>query len=63
MPLKKGYGAKSRAENYKKLTAEGKPRKQAVAIMLDVARKAAAKAGKPNKGPGPKPKARRKKKG
>lgn len=52
MPLAKGYSRRSISKN---ITAEmktgKKSRKQAVAIALDVARKAAAKAGKPSKAP------------
>lgn len=51
MPMKKGYSRKSVSENIKTEMAAGKPKKQAVAISLDVARKAATKAGKPSKSP------------
>ena len=51
MPMKKGYSRKSVSENIKTEMAAGKPKKQAVAISLDVARKAAMKAGKPSKSP------------
>jgi len=51
MPMKKGYSRKSVSENIKTEMAAGKPKKQAVAISLDVARKAAMKAGKPSKAP------------
>jgi len=37
----------------------GKPQKQAVAIALNTARTAAAKAGKPSKGPGPNPRGKK----
>ena len=40
MPLKEGYSQQSIAENIKKLIAEGKPRDQAVAISMEVARRA-----------------------
>lgn len=37
MPLKQGSGKKAIASNIRLLTAEGRPRKQAVAIALSVA--------------------------
>jgi len=46
MPLKKGYSKKSVSANIKTEMAAGKPQKQAVAIALDVARRAKKKRGK-----------------
>ena len=43
MPLKKGYSKSTVSKNIKTEMAAGKPQKQAVAIALDVARKAKAK--------------------
>lgn len=51
MPLKKGYSRKSIGENIKMEEKSGRPRKQAIAIALNVAREAAMKAGKPSKAP------------
>lgn len=44
MPLKKGSSKKSIQQNIKTEMASGKPQKQAVAIALDVARRAKKKA-------------------
>lgn len=51
MPLKKGYSRKSVSSNIKTEMKAGRPQKQAVAIALDVARraKAATKMGKSRK--------------
>lgn len=57
MPLKKGYSPKSVGANIKTERKAGKSKKQAVAIALNTARKAAKDAGKPEKAP----KAKRKK--
>ena len=46
MPLKKGYSKKSVSANIKTEMAAGKPQRQAVAIALDVARRAKKKKGK-----------------
>jgi hypothetical protein len=43
MPLKKGTSRKVIGENIKELEASGRPKKQAIAIALDVARKSGAK--------------------
>lgn len=40
MPLLQGYSQESVSENIKRLIAEGKPRDQAVAISMEIARKA-----------------------
>lgn len=49
MPLKKGYSKKAVSSNIKTEMAHGKGQKQAVAIALSTARKAAEKAGKSGK--------------
>ena len=51
MPLKKGYSGSSIGKNIKMEEGYGRPKKQAVAIALNVAREAAKKAGKPSKAP------------
>jgi len=51
MPLKKGYSSKAIGKNIGTEMSSGKPKKQAVAIALNVAAKAAKAAGKPSKAP------------
>lgn len=51
MPLNKGYSSKSIGKNIAQEGKGGRPRKQAVAIALNVASRAAVKAGKPSKAP------------
>ena len=51
MQEEKGYSSKSIASNIKTEKKSGKPMKQAVAISLSTAAKAAEKAGKPGKAP------------
>jgi hypothetical protein len=46
MPIKKGYSPKAVSANIKTEMAAGRPHKQAVAIALDVAKNAKAKAKK-----------------
>jgi hypothetical protein len=64
VPLKKGYSKKSKDHNFKELkkSRPDMPAEQRVAIVLDTARRAAGKAGKPSKGPAS-PKRARKRKG
>lgn len=51
MPLKKGYSRSSIGKNIKMEEKAGRPKKQAIAIALNVAREAAMKDGKPSKAP------------
>jgi hypothetical protein len=51
MPLTKGYSSKSIGKNIAKEMKAGMPQKQAVAVALTTARKAAKAAGKPGKAP------------
>jgi hypothetical protein len=50
-PLKKGYSKKSISVNIRTEIKSGKPKRQAIAIALETARRAAKKAGKPSKAP------------
>lgn len=49
--LKQGYSRKSISKNVSTEVAAGRPQKQAVAIAMSTARRAAAKAGKPSAAP------------
>lgn len=51
MPLVKGFSKSSIGKNIGAEMKAGKPKKQAIAIALNTARKAAEKAGKPAKAP------------
>ena len=46
MPIKKGYSKKTVSQNIKTEMKAGKPQKQAIAIALETAREAKAKASK-----------------
>lgn len=46
MPLKQGYSRKSISANIRKEMKSGKPQKQAIAIALDVAKRAKGKGKK-----------------
>jgi len=46
MPLKKGYSKKSISKNIRTEIKHGKPRKQAIAIALNIAKSARSKARK-----------------
>jgi hypothetical protein len=49
MPLKKGFSRATIGKNIKMEEKSGRPKKQAIAIALSVARDASMKAGKPVK--------------
>jgi len=51
MPMTKGYSQKSIGKNIAMEMKSGKPQKQAVAMALSTAAKAAKAAGKPSKAP------------
>jgi hypothetical protein len=51
MPMTKGYSKKTIGKNIAMEIKSGKPQKQAVAMSLNVASKAAKAAGKPSKAP------------
>lgn len=61
MPLRKGYGTKTRQKNFSELKKKHPemPARQRTAIVLSTAQDSAEKAGKPSKGPG-RPKRRKK---
>lgn len=62
MPTVKGFSKKAISANISTEIKAGKPHKVAVAEALNIARTAAAKAGKPSKGPPKAPKKKAKKK-
>lgn len=49
MPLKKGKSKETISKNISELVRSGRPRKQAIAIALDTARKSGAKIPKKKK--------------
>jgi len=51
MPIKQGYSRSTIGANIRELIKSGKPRKQAIAIALNSARRSAKKRGKPEKAP------------
>ena len=51
MPMTKGYSKKSIGKNIAMEMKSGKPQKQAIAMALSTATKAAKDAGKPSKAP------------
>lgn len=51
MPMTKGYSKKTIGKNIAMEMKSGKPQKQAVAMALSTAAKAAKSAGKPSKAP------------
>jgi hypothetical protein len=55
MPLQQGNSRKAVSANISTEVEAGKPRKQAIAIAMSAARKAAQRAKKPGKAPPPPP--------